>query len=235
MKKVALITFIIFASILQSICTIAQSKKYNLVTINTKFGEIKVVLFKKTPKHNDNFMKLVNDKFYDSTLFHRAIQNFMIQGGDPNSKIANNAKPLGSGENGYKIPAEILPELFHQKGALAAARDGNPEKASSGCQFYLVQGKVWNDGDLDVQMKRSGRPFSDIQKNIYKTIGGSPHLDGNYTVFGQIVSGMAVVDSIANQPKDSRDRPKTNISMSMKASKIRKKKIMKKYGYNIVD
>ena len=213
----------------------AQSKKYEIVTIKTKYGEVKAVLYNKTPKHKANFIKLVNDKFYDNTLFHRVIKNFMIQGGDPNSKDINNTKPLGSGDVGYKIPAEILPELFHKKGALAAARDGNPEKASSGCQFYIVQGKIWPEAELENQIKRSGRPFTEQQKIVYKTLGGSPHLDGNYTVFGEIVSGIALVDSIANQPNGPRDKPITDVAMSMTSKKIKKRKIYKKYGVNIVD
>jgi cyclophilin family peptidyl-prolyl cis-trans isomerase len=216
-------------------CLIAQNKKYELLTIKTKFGEMKAVLYNKTPKHKANFLKLVNEKFYDSTTFHRVIKYFMIQGGDPNSKVINNSKPLGSGDVGYKVPAEILPELFHKKGALAAARDGNPEKASSGSQFYIVQGKIWNETDLEIQMNRSGRPFTEQQKMVYRTIGGSPHLDGNYTVFGEIVSGMSVVDSITNQPLGPRDQPKTNITMRITAKKIKKRKILKKYGVDIND
>ncbi|MES2794998.1 MAG: peptidylprolyl isomerase [Bacteroidota bacterium] len=208
----------------------SQSKKDYLVTIHTKFGEMNLVLFDKTPKHKANFLKLVNDKFYDSTLFHRVIQNFMIQGGDPKSKKAKVGEGLGSGDVGYKIPVEILPELFHKKGALAAARDNNPEKASSGCQFYVVQGKIWNETDLEAQIKRSGRAFTEEQKQVYKTVGGSPHLDGNYTVFGQLISGTAVLDSIANVKKGVRDRPAEDLAMKITAKKMRKKKIVKKYA-----
>jgi cyclophilin family peptidyl-prolyl cis-trans isomerase len=207
----------------------SQSKKDYLVTIHTKFGEMNLVLNDKTPKHKANFLKLVNEKFYDSTLFHRVIQNFMIQGGDPNSKKAKPGELLGGGSVPYKIPAEFSPELFHKKGALAAARDNNPAKESSGCQFYIVHGKVWNEADLEMQIKRSGRPFTDEQKQTYKTIGGSPHLDGNYTVFGQLLSGFAVLDSIANIKKGARDRPEEDISMKITTKEIRKKKIIKKY------
>lgn len=208
----------------------SQSKKDYLVTINTKFGNMNLVLSDKTPKHKANFLKLVNDKFYDSTLFHRVIQNFMIQGGDPKSKKAKPDEMLGGGSVPYRIPGEIPPELFHKKGALAAARDNNPAKESSGCQFYIVQGKVWNEADLETQIKRSGRPFTSQQKQAYKTIGGTPHLDGNYTVFGQLISGFAVLDSIANVKKGLGDRPADNISMKMTAKKLRKKKISKKYA-----
>jgi cyclophilin family peptidyl-prolyl cis-trans isomerase len=207
----------------------SQGKKDFLVTIHTKYGDMNLVLFDKTPKHKANFLKLVNDKFYDSTLFHRVMQNFMIQGGDPNSKKAKPGELLGNGSVDYKIPAEILPDLFHKKGALAAARGDNPLKESSGCQFYIVQGKTWNEPDLEVQIKRSGRPFTDEQKQTYKTLGGSPHLDGNYTVFGQLISGIAVVDSIISVKKDQRNRPDIDIQMKITAKKMRKKKIIKKY------
>ncbi len=207
----------------------SQSKKDYLVTVHTKYGDMNLILYDKTPKHKANFLKLVNNKFYDSTLFHRVIQNFMIQGGDPNSKKAKEGESLGGGTVPYKIPAEILPELYHKKGALAAARDNNPQKESSGCQFYIVQGKTWNEPDLEAQIKRSGRTFSEEQKQAYKLIGGSPHLDGNYTVFGQLIKGFAVLDSIAAQ-KGPRDRPKVDIAMKISAEKMRKKKIIKKYA-----
>jgi peptidyl-prolyl cis-trans isomerase B (cyclophilin B) len=216
--------------------TIAQkkSKKDQLITINTSYGEMKAVLYDQTPLHKQNFLKLVNDRFYDSLLFHRIIENFMIQGGDPNSKNAKPGDRLGNGGgNLERIPAEIRPELFHKKGALAAARDNNPEKKSSACQFYIVQGKTYTDAELDVQLRRMAgtRAAAPTQREIYKTLGGTPHLDGNYTVFGEIISGLAVLDSIAHQPKDNSDRPLKNIKMSMKAEKIKKKKITKQYGY----
>lgn len=153
----------------------------------------------------------------------------MIQGGDPNSKKAKPGQQLGFGGVNYKIPAEIFPELYHKKGALAAAHDGNPEKASSGSQFYIVQGKKWNEAELEIQIKRSGRQFTESQKTIYRTNGGSPHLDGNYTVFGQLIGGFAVLDSIAQQ-KTSRDRPLIDVPMTVTTQKMRKKKIMKKYA-----
>ncbi len=213
--------------------TLAQKpgKKADLVTIATRFGDMKLVLFDQTPQHRDNFLKLTKKKFYNDLLFHRVIEGFMIQGGDPNSKGAPDNIQLGNGDVGYRIPAEIRPGLFHRKGALAAARDNNPEKASSGCQFYIVQGKTWDDEGLVKQMARSGRPFTDEQKQTYKTIGGSPHLDGNYTVFGQTIAGLAVVDSIAHQPRNAYDRPLQDVSMRVTAERMRKKKITRKYGY----
>ncbi len=208
-------------------------KKDYLITIKTSFGTMQAVLYNSTPKHKENFLKLIDQKFYDSLLFHRVIQNFMIQGGDPSSKKAAQGTPLGSGSNGYKVPAEFSPALFHKKGALAAARDNNPEKASSGCQFYIVQGKKWSSAELDLQMQRSARPITEQQKEIYKTLGGSPHLDGAYTVFGEVISGLHVIDSVAAQKVDTRNRPLSNVPMYISAQKMRSKKIFKKYAYKI--
>jgi len=211
-----------------------KSKKDQLITIHTPYGEIKAILHDQTPLHKQNFLKLANEHFYDSLLFHRIIQGFMIQGGDPNSKKAKPNERLGGGVgNLERIPAEFHPELFHKKGALAAARNGNPEKKSSACQFYIVQGKSYNDSELEVQLKRMAgtRMPTSAQREIYKTLGGTPHLDGNYTVFGQVISGLAVMDSIARQPKDQFDRPLKDIQMSMSVEKLKKKKITKKYGY----
>ncbi|MBD2751800.1 peptidylprolyl isomerase [Spirosoma validum] len=212
-----------------------RKKKDYLVTLTTAYGPMKLVLYDQTPKHKENFIKLVNQKFYDSLLFHRIIQNFMIQGGDPNSRKAEAEQPSGNGDVGYKIPAEFVPTLFHKKGSLAAARDNNPEKASSGCQFYVVQGRVWDDAGLQKQMERieslKGRMPTDEQKQVYKTLGGTPHLDGNYTVFGEIIDGIAVVDSVAKQPHDPQDRPLKDIRMTMTGEWLKKKKITKQYGY----
>lgn len=208
-----------------------KSNRDYLVTVSTRFGDMKLVLFDQTPKHKQNFLNLTAKKFYNDLLFHRVIEGFMIQGGDPNSKGAPDHAQLGSGDVGYRVPAEIRPELFHRKGALAAARDNNPEKASSGCQFYVVQGKIYNDADLGRQMARSGRTFTESQKQVYKTVGGSPHLDGGYTVFGQTIAGLAVVDSIAKQPRNAYDRPLRDVTMRVTAERMRKKKITRKYGY----
>ncbi len=224
-SKLLIICILIF----NSFSSISQSKKDFLVTIHTQYGVMNLVLFDKTPLHKANFLKLINEKYFDSTLFHRVIKNFMIQGGDPNSKKAKPGEPLGNGGPNYKIPAEILPELFHKKGALAAARDNNPQKASAGSQFYIVHGKTWNDADLETQIKRSGREFTDEQKSTYRVIGGSPHLDGNYTVFGQLLKGYPVLDSIANVKNGARDRPEKDILITITVEKMRKKKILKKY------
>lgn len=209
---------------------IAQRRDY-LVTIKTPYGPVQAVLFDQTPKHKANFVKLVKAHFYDGVLFHRVIPQFMIQGGDPKSKGAEAGAPLGSGDVGYKVPAEFHPGLFHRRGALAAARDNNPEKASSGCQFYIVQGKVYTDSTLAPQLKRAGRMPTDEQKNVYKTEGGTPWLDGNYTVFGQVISGLAAVDSIAIRPRNAANRPLSDVAMTMTIRKISKKKIRRRYGY----
>ncbi|WP_044199999.1 peptidylprolyl isomerase [Dyadobacter tibetensis] len=212
-----------------------KSRKDELITLETSQGTMRLILFEETPKHRANFLKLVEDKFYDGLLFHRVIDDFMIQGGDPDSRGAEAGKLLGRGDNGYKIPAEFSPNLFHQKGALAAARDNNPKKESSGCQFYLVQGHKWSAGDLDKQQARAARKFTDNQRKIYQEIGGTPHLDGSYTVFGQVIDGLAVIDKISSQTRDSRDRPETDITMKISAKKMNKKKISRKYGYKYDD
>ena len=213
--------------------TFSQRKRKDyLVTFSTPFGEMHAILHNQTPQHKKNFLKLVDDKFYDGLLFHRIIKSFMIQGGDPNSKKAKEGELLGNGDVGYKVPAEITPELFHKKGVIAAARDNNPEKASSGCQYYIVQGQVWNDSTLARQMARSPlRTYTEEQKNVYKTIGGTPHLDGNYTVFGQVIDNLWVIDSVANQPRDKNNRPLKDIAMKITCKKMRKKKITKLYAY----
>ena len=198
---------------------------------------MRLILFDQTPLHKTNFLKLTKDKFYNGLLFHRVIENFMIQGGDPNSKNAEGGAALGNGSVGYKIPAEFRPDLFHRKGAVAAARDNNPEKESSGCQFYIVQGRRLVGDKLEKQLARAPREPSDprqateAQKEVYRTLGGSPHLDGNYTVFGQVIDGLSVIDSIAARPRDARDRPNKDVAMQISVKKMRKQKITKKYGY----
>lgn len=221
------------ALILVSAHTFAQkpSKKDYLVTIKTEKGVMHAVLFDETPKHKANFIKLAKEKFYDGLLFHRIMPDFMIQGGDPNSRNAKDDSRIGNGDNGYKIPAEFSPKLFHQKGALAAARDNNPAKESSGCQFYIVEGRKWNKEDLEKQAARAARKPNDQQKKIYETVGGTPHLDGAYSVFGQVVDGLPVIDKISMEPRDERDRPDKNISMKVSVKKMKKKKITKKYGF----
>ncbi len=197
--------------------------KERLVEIKTDLGTILVKLYDSTPLHRDNFIKLVKQGFYDSLLFHRVIQDFMIQGGDPESKNADSAAMLGNGEApGDMIPAEFRNNLIHKKGALAMARTDNPEKASSNCQFYIVQGKPTDDNFLNQvecsvrQNGDTGFYYNDAERKIYKTIGGTPFLDQNYTVFGEVVKGLDVVDKIAAVPKDQNDRPLKNIRMKMR-------------------
>jgi cyclophilin family peptidyl-prolyl cis-trans isomerase len=178
--------------------------KKDVEMVTTK-GTIVLRLSDSTPLHRDNFLKLVKQKYYDSILFHRVIKTFMIQAGDPTSKQAVAGQQLGNGGPGYTVPAEIRPSLFHKKGVLAAARMGddvNPQKASSGSQFYIVQGKVFTDAGLDSveTFRLKGRKLPLEHRAVYKTLGGAPHLDQNYTIFGEVVKGLEVVDSIASTP-----------------------------------
>lgn len=207
--------------ILISFSGFAKKNKNKFVEIETSMGMIKVEVYADVPQHAANFLKLANEGFYDSLLFHRIIPSFMIQGGDPDSKNAVMGQMLGNGDVGYKVPAEfMLPKYYHKKGALAAARDNNPEKASSGCQFYIVVGKQFTDNDLDMMENRGGFKYSQQARTEYKTIGGTPHLDGAYTVYGQVVKGQEVVDAISNAPRNPSDRPNENIRiLSMKVKK----------------
>lgn len=195
------------------------------VKITTSMGVIIVRLYNETPQHRDNFIKLTNQHFFDSLLFHRVIKGFMVQGGDPLSKNAEPGAQLGMGGGDMaRIPAEFNPALIHKKGTLAAARDGNPEKASSACQFYLVQGGVMTDAQLNQQecSIRSTMPefsYTEEQRKIYKTIGGTPFLDMNYTVFGEIEKGLDVVDKIAATATAPGDRPLTDIRMKIELIK----------------
>ncbi|HEV7348899.1 peptidylprolyl isomerase [Telluribacter sp.] len=209
-----------------------KKKKDYLVTITTDLGTMRLILHDQTPQHKANFIKLAKEGFYDGLLFHRIIEDFMIQGGDPNSRKAEAGAALGSGDVGYTIPAEFRPELFHRKGALAAARDNNPQKASSGCQFYIVDGRTWSETDLARQMGRAARQPTPEQQQVYKTVGGTPHLDGAYTVFGQVIDGLPLIDTLADQPRDARDRPEANMTMKVSVELLRKKKITKRYGYS---
>lgn len=198
----------------------AKAPKHQYVRIKTSYGECIIRLYNETPKHRDNFIKLAKKGFYNGTLFHRVIQNFMIQGGDPSSKDTVKAKPgaeLGNGDVGYTIPSEFRDSLFHKRGVLAAARDDNPAKASSGCQFYIVEGKRFTDGKLDTleQTRLKGRKIPAWQREYYKSVGGAPHLDQNYTVYGEVVSGIDMVDRIAAVKKDERNRPLENIPMTV--------------------
>lgn len=189
------------------------------VKITTDLGEIVVRLYDKTPLHRDNFIKLVNDHFYDSLIFHRIIADFMIQGGDPESKNALPDIMLGKGDVGYTIPAEFDSTLYHKKGALAAARNNNPERASSGCQFYIVQGKKYADDELNMIEMQRGIYFSPAKRMTYRMLGGTPNLDMNYTVFGEVETGIEVVDEIARSQKNNFDRPFKDIHMQMEIIK----------------
>lgn len=190
-----------------------------LVLIETPYGNMEVELFEQTPLHRDNFLKLAEEGFYNDLLFHRIIDGFMIQGGDPESKNAPANKQLGSGGPGYQVDAEIKQGLYHRKGALAAARTGdqvNPEKKSSGSQFYIVQGTKVPEIQLEQLETRKGIKYTDEQKKIYTEIGGTPFLDMEYTVFGQVISGLEVIDKIAKIKGNSSNRPNEDVWMRIK-------------------
>jgi peptidylprolyl isomerase len=277
MKKVLIS---ITLTILMSMASINAAEKPSnnkdvMVELSTEFGTMKILLYGETPKHRDNFLKLVEQGFYNDLLFHRVIKDFMIQGGDPDSKGAAQGKQLGAGDVGYTIPAEfVYPKYYHKKGALAAARQGdqvNPEKRSSGCQFYIVQGKKLTDAEIkqmeynllgqakesrfyeivrersaeiqklrmeknqaglnnlqseivaqlesEFKDKASQYVMSDEMKEVYKTVGGSPFLDNAYTVFGEVVEGLEVIDKIAAVETAPGDRPKSDVKMKIKVIK----------------
>ena len=229
--------FIIATTLVFGITAIAQDSivrkkdRKKDVLLQTSYGEIIVRLSDSTPLHRDNFLKLVKKGYYDSALFHRVIQNFMIQSGDPNSKNAPAGQPLGNGGPGYTIPSEFRVSLFHKKGVIAAARMGdnlNPQKASSGSQFYIVHGKIFTDAGLDsVETYRlAGKKLPVEHRLVYKTIGGSPHLDQNYTVFGEVIKGLDVVDKIAavqTSKGQDRDRPLEDVKI-IKAKLVKRKR-----------
>ena len=207
--------------------TLKKKDRKRDVLMQTSLGDITIRLSDSTPLHRDNFLKLVKTGYYDGVLFHRVIQNFMIQAGDPDSKNATAGTPLGNGGPAYTVPAEFRSSLFHKKGVLAAARDNNPEKASSGSQFYIVQGKIFTEAGLDsVETFRIKRKLPAGQREVYKTIGGTPHLDQNYTVYGEVVKGLEVVDKIAAVPTSKgadRDRPLEDVKI-IKAKLVKRKK-----------
>lgn len=245
-----------------------KMEKETLLKIETSLGAIKVKLYNETPKHRDNFIKLAKDGMYNGTLFHRVIKDFMVQAGDPDSKNAPKGKMLGSGDVGYTVPAEfVYPKYFHKKGALSAARQGddaNPKKESSGCQFYIVTGKVYNDSTLlsmehqknegkvntafnalaqkhmkeiykmrkdndeeglyalqdkllaEAEVEAAKQPdfhFTPEQIEAYSTVGGTPHLDGEYTVFGEVIEGMDIIDKIQQVKTDRSDRPEEDVKI----------------------
>jgi cyclophilin family peptidyl-prolyl cis-trans isomerase len=198
--------------------TTSTAPKEQRVRIITDSGDIVIKLYNQTPLHRDNFIKLVKEHYFDSLLFHRVINRFMIQGGDPDSKHAKPGQMLGDGGPGYTIPAEFDSTLFHKKGVLAAAREGddvNPKKASSASQFYIVQGKKFTDEDFKTLQTKRGVVVPEWKKETYRTIGGTPHLDMNYTVFGEVVSGLEVIDKIALAKTDANNRPIQDIRMKI--------------------
>ena len=197
--------------------TIEQTVNADVI-LSTEFGDLKIRLYDETPEHKANFLKLASKGFYDDTLFHRVIRDFMIQGGDPDSKTAVPGQPLGMGGPGYTLPAEIKAEIRHKKGALSAARQSdavNPEKRSSGSQFYVVQGRTFTDEQLDRFESQKGISYTTEEREMYKTLGGTPHLDNDYTVFGEVVAGLDVIDIIAAQATAPGDRPITDIKMTV--------------------
>ena len=210
----------------------AAKPKNQYIRIKTEFGECIVKLYNETPLHRDNFLKLTKEGYYNGTLFHRVIKDFMIQGGDPDSKNAKPDSLLGEGGPKYTVPAEFRDSLFHKKGVLAAAREGdevNPLRASSGSQFYLVQGKVFTDEQLNsLEEKRLKFKIPEWQRQVYKTTGGTPHLDRNYTVYGEIISGLDVVDKIATVLIDKNNRPKQDVKMDITILKRREAKRLEK-------
>ena len=218
MKKITFVAFFLLTICLgcsQSVVAQGKSKgKEVRVEMVTTEGRMVFVLFNDTPQHRDNFLKLVNEHTYDSLMFHRVINRFMIQGGDPESRHARSGQMLGEGSLGYTVPAEFRKEHFHRKGALCAARLGdniNPRKESSSCQFYIVQGQPVDPKMLDMMAQRYGKTFSEEQRKVYATEGGTPHLDGDYTVFGQLIEGMDVLDRIASVKTDRSDRPLNDV------------------------
>jgi peptidyl-prolyl cis-trans isomerase B (cyclophilin B) len=195
-----------------------EEKPEQLVKISTEYGDMVIKLYNGTPLHRDNFIKLVKEHYYDSLLFHRVINGFMIQGGDPQSKHAQPGQMLGNGGPGYTVPAEFRKEYFHKKGALAAAREPdqvNPQKASSGSQFYIVQGRTFTNMELNQMEQQMMHRIPWEQKEVYMKVGGTPHLDGNYTVFGEVISGMEVIDKIAAVQTDRNNRPVKDVRMTI--------------------
>jgi len=212
MKK----TFTLIILVAVALTAFAKPKN-RYVRIKTSYGQCIIRLYNETPGHRDNFIKLTKKGFYNGTLFHRVIQNFMIQGGDPTSKKAEAGKALGDGDVGYTIPAEFRDSIFHKRGVLAAARDNNPAKASSGCQFYIVEGKRYTDEDLNALLagRMKGKTIPESEKAWYKSVGGTPFLDQNYTVFGEVVFGIDMVDRIAAVKRDAKDRPLADVPMTV--------------------
>jgi cyclophilin family peptidyl-prolyl cis-trans isomerase len=199
--------------------TDSEKEKGQKALLSTRFGDMTILLYDETPKHRDNFIKLVKEGFYNGTLFHRVIRDFMIQGGDPESKGAAPGQRLGTGGPGYTIEAEFRPEFIHKKGALSAARQGdqmNPEKKSSGSQFYIVQGKKVTANELNQIASRTGAFYTAEQIETYRQTGGTPFLDNQYTVFGEVIDGLEVIDMIASVKTQPGDRPVEDVEMTLK-------------------
>ena len=206
-----LLMFVLFATLG------CEKDPYQYALIETDYGDMKVKLYNTTPQHRDNFIKLVKEGFYDDLLFHRIKPNFMIQGGDPDSKNAGPNVRLGMGGPGYQIDPEI--GALHLKGALAAARTPNPQKRSSGSQFYIVQGQAVDDAFLDQIQQRNNITYSPEQRALYKELGGAPFLDNDYTVFGEVVEGLEVIDKLAAVPTGAADRPVQDVKMKVQMLK----------------
>ncbi len=213
------IVYIILIFVLPSSSAKAQdSNSEHLIKIETSKGNMIIKLYNETPAHRDNMIKLIKEGFYKDQLFHRVIKDFMIQGGDPHSTGAEKGQRLGAGNPGYTVPAEFNKNLIHKKGALAAARKGdavNPQQASSGSQFYLVQGRVLTPEELNILTQRGMASFTEESSKIYTTLGGTPHLDGSYTVFGEVIEGLEIIDVIASEPCDAYNRPLEDVIYSI--------------------
>ena len=215
-KNFLFLIFIYLLSLTSLQDALSQTAAHTLF-IETSKGNMKFIIYEQTPMHTDNFIKLVNDGTYNGVLFHRVIKDFMIQTGDPDSKNASKGTLLGTGGVGYRVPAEFNPDLYHKNGALAAARQGdktNPNRESNGSQFYIVQGEVFTDEQLD-QMENSDAhiKFTAEQRMVYKAVGGTPHLDYGYTVFGEVIEGFEVIEKIAAVQVDERDRPLEDVKV----------------------
>lgn len=282
MHKIKLVFILLSINLVLTSCA---QKTDQLVTIKTKYGNMVAILYDETPRHKANFIKLIKEHYYDSLLFHRVIEGFMIQGGDPDSKKTKEGQRLGNGGPGYTIDAEFNPKFFHEKGSLSAARQGdqvNPQKASSGSQFYIVQGKKHTESEITLDQQKFGtalqqffqkpenkqyydsitifyeardekgyeafilnlKPIVEKQLGIsvakdvtpelvkaYTTVGGTPLLDGQYTVFGKVISGLEVIDKIAVAAKDATDRPLEDIRMQVSVEEMPRRKIERTYGY----
>jgi peptidyl-prolyl cis-trans isomerase B (cyclophilin B) len=213
MKRIVLIACLALTTILFNACSSGPT----YVVIETEYGDMKAELYDSTPKHKENFIKLVKEGFYDDLLFHRVMNGFMAQGGDPQSRGAAPGVQLGAGSPGYTLEAEI--GAPHFKGALAAARQGdafNPEKRSNGSQFYVVQGSLQSDAQINSWEQRKGIQYNEAQREKYRTIGGRPDLDVEYTVFGEVVEGIEVIDKICAVQTDPKDRPVQDIKMKIR-------------------